>query len=295
MVTDWLHNPRAVMLVPLLVATGCALLLAVTRVRFPPEQARWRLIRALIIIGFWFAGLAIITATLGKSAAMLLMPPSGAEAATWLSLAAYLAGTSLLLGWLIPWGIEGRSLREMGWRRHRAIRYFLVAALATLLVASLMPIRGMPAEMAEMLGISDARASAILLMPDALAWVLLMGFVLGAWTQENLFRGHLLPAFREVGMSGGGANMAQAAVFVVIHIPGLIIPLGDQRVEHGIAAMVVAALVAAVAYLIVGLFLGWLRMRFDSIVPGFAVHGTWNAMMVARAWAGMFIVIQRLQ
>lgn len=51
------------------------------------------------------------------------------------------------------------------------------------------------------------------------------------------------------------------------------------------------AVIACLAWWLWGLLFGWLRMRFDSIVPGFAVHGTWNAVAVARTWAGMFVVM----
>ncbi len=294
MVTDWLHNPRALMLVPLLAATLCALVLCATRRRMPPEQPPWRLVRALIIVGFWIASVGVRYALLGKWAFLLLMPPMGLGAQAWLSLAAGLVGTAVFFGWLIPCGIEGRSLREMGWRRHQAVRYFLVAGIVTLIAASLNPMRGLPEEFRETLGIQDVRAGAILGMPIALMWVLVIGFVLSGWTEENFFRGHLLPAFREMGLSGRVANMAQAGVFMLVHIPGLMVSMSTTRPEFGPGPAMAAAAVQVLGWWLMGLLFGWLRMRFGSIVPSFAVHGTWNAVYFARMFAGIFVVMEWL-
>lgn len=292
MVTDWLHNPRVLMLVPLVSATLCALVLAATRKRMPPEEPRWRLARALIVVGFWIGSIVVRHAVLGQMALMLLAPPMGLGADVWLSLGANLLGVSLFFGLLIPWGIEGRSMREMGWKRHHAIRYFLIAGILTLIVASLNPIQGLPEDFKETLGIQDVRAGAILGIPIALMWVLLIGFVYSAWTEENLFRGHLLPAFREVGLSGRGANMAQAGVFTSIHIPGLIVSLSNAHADLAFGGLIAAAVLPLISWWLMGMLFGWLRMRFDSIVPGFAAHGTWNAVYFARAWIGVFVVMQ---
>jgi membrane protease YdiL (CAAX protease family) len=294
MVTDWLHNPRVLMLLPLVSATLCALVLAATRKQMPPAEPRWRLVRALIVVGFWIGGWGALKAVLGWRTGMLMMPPMGLGADPWLSLAAIVVGHALFFGWLIPHGIEGRSLREMGWRRHHALRYFLIGGAITLIVASVVPVSGMPADLQQQLGVQGARPGAIIGMPIPLMWVLLYGFVLTGWTEENLFRGHLMPAFREVGLDGRKANMAQAAVFITIHIPGLIPELIRQHTEYGVVAMVAAAVIACVGWWLWGLMFGWLRMRFDSIVPGFAVHGTWNAVHVARTWIGVFVVMQWL-
>ncbi len=294
MVTDWLHNPRALMLMPLVAATLCAFVLAATRRRMPPEQPRWRLVRALIVVAFWIAGLAVPYAALGRWSGMLLMPPMGLGAGVWLSLAANVLGIALFFGWLIPWGIEGRSLRDIGWKRHHAIRYFLIAGIITLIVASFSPMRGLPEDFKETLGIQDVHAGTIIGMPIPLMWVLLLGFVYSGWTEENFFRGHLLPAFREVGLSGRRANMAQAGIFVLMHVPGLIASLSAGKAALGPGGMLTAVAFPLVVWWLYGLLFGWLRMRFDSIVPGFAVHGTWNAVYFARAWIGVFVVMQGL-
>jgi|LSQX01.3.fsa_nt_gb membrane protease YdiL (CAAX protease family) len=294
MVTDWLHNPRALMLMPPIAAAVCALLLAATRRRMPTEEPRPRLVRALIVVAFWIMSLAVQFAVLGRWSLMLLMPPMGLGAAVWLSLAAKVLGTALFFGWLIPWGIEGRSMREIGWKRHHAIRYFFIAAIITFVVASVSPMRGLPQDLKQTLGVQDVHAGAIIGMPIPLMWVSLMGFVYSGWAEENFYRGHLLPAFREVGLSGRGANMAQAGIFMLMHVPGLFASLSAERAALGPSGMLTAIVFPIVGWWLWGLLFGWLRMRFDSIVPGFAVHGTWNAVYLARTWIGAFVVMQQL-
>jgi membrane protease YdiL (CAAX protease family) len=79
--------------------------------------------------------------------------------------------------------------------------------------------------------------------------------VVPAVVEELAFRGVIQSSLEQVG-SDREAWLIQAALFSVLHLSPIIFP----------------------SHFAMGLWLGWLRRRTQSLYPGMLAHGLWNAM-----------------
>jgi membrane protease YdiL (CAAX protease family) len=297
MITDWLRNPDTLRLSPLVAALVCALVLAATRRRLPPESPRWRLARALFIVACMIGGYAVVVSLLGWRAGMLITPALGGFDRGLIGTLSAALGIGVFMGWLIPTVIEGRSLRQMGWHSVRLGRYVLFGVIAGLALAVLRFIGGLPRiGLEELLPEIGSPWAVLSAKPGLILWAGVLGFGGAAWVEENIFRGHLLATLRENEFSPGLANMAQALVFSTIHIPGLMASFTrpGSSVPVSVVATTVATTVAITGWSLWGLLFGWLRLRTGSIVPSFALHGSYMFVAFLATWAPVVSIIHAL-
>ena len=269
MITNWPGDSNVWALAPVVTAICCGLVLKLTRRRLPPEDPRWRVWRAIIIcaaMSVWPAIERMTKPRIGDGHPMFTFQ-EGYERAT-LNLVAALLGGGVMLGWLIPWLIEGRSLAAMGWVRRRA-GWFLAGGLA------LSAVLGTLAAPRGALGLLE-------LVPISLIASCAITGLLAGWSEENVFRGHLMLALVERGFSPRLANVLQAIVFALYHVPARTAGarlVGNHATVREMAVDVVTFFLSIVIFRFVcGLVFGLLRLRTRSIVPGFALHAGHNAL-----------------
>lgn len=293
MVTDWTANPDVVLLFPVFSALFCALVLALTRGILPPGNPWWRLARAIFIVVVLGVAAHIAAIVAPHLMSVLLMDNDILFSRGIVYLLASALGGCLLIGWLIPWLIEGRTLTEMGWRRRGWMKYLLLGTVAGLILAALFHPPPHGHELLTELRY-DPTVNLGLLFTLPLHFILscaLLG-VFTAWREENIFRGHLLPALREVGLRGGPANLMQALAFTVYHPAFLILLMTAVRqpttdtVGHAIGGM--------------GVLFGWgilfgvIRIRTHSIIQSFAFHGSFDALRFMLAFGPMAAMMHSL-
>ena len=290
MITDWLRAPDVWLLTPLAAAFLCSLLLTLTRCRFPPAKTAWRVWRAVFICVGMSAWPFLQGVTIRRfGAGSLFAFQQGCERGT-LKLAAYFVGGGILLGWLIPWLIEGRSLAAMGWVRRRA-GWFLAGGLATgVVLAVLMHPRNLFGGLADILPQQRGLALVPLLPASYIVSCVIIGLLAG-WSEENVFRGHLMLALVEKGHSLRSANVWQAAAFSLYHLPARIAQGALVAAEQG---PVTFALAYFIAYLLWGVVFGFLRQRTRSIVPGFAFHAAYDAVWIMLACGPLAAMVHDL-
>jgi len=130
----------------------------------------------------------------------------------------------------------------------------------------------LPISVREAQGIPDGWFSveALFALPKQFLIVCLLYGGMVSWTEENIFRGHLLSSFSEVGLRKGPANRLQALVFVAYHIPSFLM-------GHGVVADKMPLLIGISVWLLLfGLLAGALRIRRGSIVLPFALHASFD-------------------
>ena len=155
-------------------------------------------------------------------------------------------------------------LVSLGWRPARfniilAFGFGLLLALVVSGVAALLHTPEVPSPLA---GLSKS--------PVLLTLVGIMAITLAPFFEELFFRGFLQPLLsRTFGAIAG--ILITAAIFGGLHAP-----------EYSYAWQY------AVAITIVGAVLGWVRYRFDSIIPSTVVHGAFNTVAVVALVASKF-------
>jgi membrane protease YdiL (CAAX protease family) len=200
-------------------------------------------------------------------------------------------GNGVIIGWLLLAAVEGRSLFDMGWRRKRAWAYALAGAAVPLLVAMVWQ---PPSDWGGLKEVLPPQRGVVLLkcLPGSfMLGALILGAVAG-WLEENLFRGHLMLALQEAGLTGAVANIAQAGLFTAYHLPAyLLAEWQTATTSPGWTALFFAEL----AWFAAGLVFGALRSRSGSIIPGFALHASWDAVHVMLRWGPIALVVHGLR
>jgi membrane protease YdiL (CAAX protease family) len=151
-------------------------------------------------------------------------------------------------------GLAGVSWEELGWRRQRLAREVgrgLLGALILALITGVFAFVGM-----KFLGLkpppSAATASGVTAV--GLLMSVSFGFLIAAWSEENVFRGYLQPLLAaRYGLLS--AILLQAALFSLAHIGC------NQEWPFFIL------------WFVTGAILGWLRGRDGSLVAPFVAHG----------------------
>ena len=290
MITDWLHAPDAWMLAPVAAAFVCALVLTLTRRRWDPQEPVWCMRRAILICVAMSAWPLAEHLYMGDFAAGYVFAFQKEFSRGTLQLGACFAGNAILLGWLVPWVIEGRSLAAMGWVRRHAVRYLLGGLVLGAILGSLLYRRGITGGIPDLIPPEHGLDLLPLLPWQFVVSCLALGLTAG-WAEENVFRGHLMPAFAERGHSARNANLLQALVFSLYHVPG---SMGAAPWRTDDPSSVVGNLVADVCVkFVVGLIFGLMRRRAGSIVPGFAFHSTFDAAHMVFTWGPMMVGIAR--
>lgn len=291
MVTDWLSNPDTILILDVPVALVCALVLILTRRILPPTDRRWRLVRALFIC--ICAGIpSAIAAFIAPGYALAgLLNTGGVVSRGAVHLSAFALGNALIMGWLALWLIEGRMLRQMGWRRQGWVKYVLVGSVAGLVLGAIWPVR--PIEfLAEIGGQPTGNLGVLFTVPWHFLVVCAIRALAVAWSEENIFRGHLLPALREVGLSGGKANLSQALVFAAYHAGAI---AAITRASQAPTTEVVGQAIGVVLALVVwGLIFGLMRIRTRSIVISFGFHATYDAIRIMLSLAPLVALVHSL-
>jgi membrane protease YdiL (CAAX protease family) len=293
MITDWLTDPdRAILGCPV-TALLAALILALTRRHWSPRHPRARVGRALVLCACMAGPMAVNWLVAGGSfegIALGILPMDGRSP---LYAVAYVLGGGLLLGWLIPCGIEGRSLREMGWVRRRWPVYLLLGTAAGLAMGCVFGPKMGTADLPPGI-LPEATGLGIILMagPRVIGACLLMGIVTG-WMEENVVRGHLMTSLQEAGLRPRSAWLLQAVVFALYHLPKAFtnpklasaeLPVGLGLVVGGFGGI-----------FLWGLLFGWLRQRTGSLVPGFALHSLYDATRFLIAFAPYAAIINGIR
>lgn len=292
MLTDWFRNPQVLVLAPMAIATACALVLTATRGVLSPERPKWRILRAAFLGVCVHLPGSVMVAFLGWRASILTAPPFGSGFDVQLiALVSFALAYGVFLGWLIPVVIEGRSLRDMGWRLPRIGWLVAVVLVGAAVMAARMhfaPAIGFE----EIVPDAPTGLLAVLGSPALILWAFVRAFVTAAWAEENVFRGYLLPALQENGLSGRAANLAQAALFAAVHVPAYtVMAASSASADRPLGAVIAVGFATWLAW---GLLLGWLRLRSNSIAPGFLLHGLNNTAGHLAAYSGVIGIIDSL-
>jgi len=172
--------------------------------------------------------------------------------------AAFLLGLIVVLSVVIVggglFGLAGVSWEELGWRRQRLAREVgrgLLAALVLALITGVFAFVGV-----KFLGLKPppAAATASGVTATGLLLSVSFGWLVAAWSEENVFRGYLQPLLAaRYGLPS--AILLQAALFSLAHI-------GCNQ-----------AWPFFILWFVTGAILGWLRGRDGSLVAPFVAHG----------------------
>jgi membrane protease YdiL (CAAX protease family) len=171
--------------------------------------------------------------------------------------AAFLLGLILVLSVVIVggglFGLAGVSWEELGWRRQRLAREVgrgLLGALVLALITGAFAFVGV-----KFLGLKPPPpAAASSVTAAGLLMSVSFGFLVAAWSEENVFRGYLQPLLAaRYGLPS--AILLQAALFSLAHI-------GCNQ-----------AWPFFILWFATGAILGWLRGRDGSLVAPFVAHG----------------------
>ena len=262
----WAPPDHRAYLAGLFAAFACALVLALMR-WCGLSTPRWRLLRALVVaVALSFAPSLWVPEL--RLSPMGLFEARGPDA--WTAVGAFrcVMANGVLLGWLILTEIEGRSLASMGWTRRNAGRYVLLGlCLGGLL--SLPNISRVPASAGHPMG-RLGFVGALGRVPPSYALPNIASGALAGWSEENVFRGHLLPALTDSGCSGGWGNLLQSGAFALYHVRGDLLRFDrSQRPRSWLARDLAHGQVWRLGW---GLLFGFLRLRCRSIVPGFVCH-----------------------
>jgi membrane protease YdiL (CAAX protease family) len=275
--------------------------LAVSYPYFPPSTPGRRVARALFLI-------AVIAVSqygfLGQAGAMqlaLIAPEWSHGLRAAIAVLALLLADGVLIGWLALRYLEGRTLREMGWVRRGWVGYALLGLVAGLILGLLRPQAPGFESLERDLGVAGTMNLATLaaLPPVFLLVTGLLGLVTG-WVEENLFRGHLLAALQERGLSGARANLLQAAVFALYHPVVLGLALRAQgshtpaNQRPGQPLFVVSVLSMLVVLFGMGLVFGLLRIRTRSVVLPFCLHSAYDAAAFIVAFGPLVALMAQL-
>ena len=204
------------------------------------------LLAFVALIFFAAAGLVLTIPSLRRDQAPLLLPTQ---------IAVYVAA---YLSLRIVFGLRYRKpvLSSLGWCPARfnllfvglggIILAFVVSGLATLIHTPKVP----------------SPVESLMSSPVLLSLFGVMAVTLAPFFEELLFRGFLQPLLtRSVGMIAG--IVLTAVVFGSLHAP-----------EYSFAWQY------ALAVSLVGVVLGWLRVRSGSIIPCTVMHGAYNSVFV---------------
>lgn len=273
MATEWLRNPDILVLTPLAAGFLCALLLAATRRLLSPQRPAWRLARALVVVG-------LVSATSAASCRLFVglhgvaVPTGEAIDRAVIAWGAGAAAYAVVFGGLVLTLVEGRSLRDMGWHVRGAVKYAAAGLIVGAALGVFLPTHGDYRWVARFVPRAGTIRVIAVVPATALVAMLIRAFAQAAWTEENLFRGHLLPSLQEVGVSPRWANVMQAAIFGAYHLPAWIAARpANLPGDPGDPAMWVGM---GMGFGLWGLVCGLLRLRTGSIVPGFVLHGTYD-------------------
>ncbi len=292
MVTDWFHNPRVLVLAPMVVAMVCALVLVATRGILSPEHPRWRIARAAFLGGCIHLPGFVMVYFLGRRASILTGPSVNGFDASAVALISFTLAYGVFLGWLIPVVIEGRSLRDIGWRLPPIGWLVAVVLVGAAIVAARLyspPATGLE----DMVPEAPTGLLAVIGSPAILLWAFVSTFIAAAWVEENVFRGYLLPALQENGLSGRAANLTQAAFFAALHVPAYaVVAASSASADRPLIAVVAVGIATWLGW---GLLFGWLRLRSNSIVPGFLLHGLNNLAWYLAAYSGAAGILAALR
>ena len=289
MITDWFRTPDTWVLAPLAVALACALLLALTRRALPPGNPEWRVRRAIVVCAAMSVWPFLLQIGAPYIRVWWVLGPEQPRAI--LASAAFLAGGGVVLGWLIPWLIEGRSLAGMGWVARRAVLYLLAGIVVGSVAGLLLHPRPWFGPLDEIVPPQRGLALLPLLSVGFIVPCALYGLLAG-WAEENVFRGHLMPALVERGYSRGGANLLQAAGFALYHVPALLAAVWRRETGYPLLPYL---LIATTIWFVWGLLFGLLRLRTRSIVPGFALHAAYDAVYLMMVWGPMAAMLGGLR
>lgn len=217
----------------------------------PPAPVRWRGVDLFWLLCVDLLGLVGGGFALGH---LDLDPPTLALASAAVSAAVIGGGAALVI-----YG-RGVPLAQVGLRR-ASPAWVLYSALAALLLLPLLG--GLAALVRVALGEPAANPQLEALAVDALSASqagLMMILVAGAvpFAEEVVFRGILLDACRQR-MGSTGAVIISAVAFGLVHAePSIIVATG-----------------------LLGVVLGWLRVRTDSLWPPIALHAANNGLALA--------------
>ena len=223
----------------------------------PEKKPFWGYLDLALVLGLLFAFVALILLvaagfvfalpSLRQDQAQLLLPTQIAlYAAVYLSLRLVFAMRH-----------SKRVLGSLGWCAARInlfvvglggiVLAFIVAGLATLVHTPKVP----------------SPVESLMDSPVLLSLFGLMAVTIAPFFEELFFRGFLQPLLtRSLGVIAG--IVLTGAVFGSLHAP-----------EYSFAWQY------AVAVSLVGIVLGWLRVRTDSIIPCTVMHGAYNSVFVA--------------
>lgn len=222
----------------------------------PERRPFWNYVDLLLVAGLLVALIALIllvTAgfvfafpSLARDQAPLLLPTQ---------IAVYVA-LYVSLQIVLRIRYDKPVLPSLGWRRAQVnlklvgfagvALAFVVSALAALMHTPKVP----------------SPVESLMNSPVLLSLFGLMAITLAPFFEELLFRGFLQPLLtRSLGMVAG--VLLTAALFGSLHAP-----------EYSFAWQY------ALAVSVVGVALGWLRVRSDSIIPCTVLHGAYNSVFV---------------
>lgn len=287
MITDWLRDPSVWTLGWLAAAMDCAAVLPLLQLAFPSASARWRLARVLLLCAFIAIAPALPSVGVRGFGNGLFAFVSRDDPIGLLRLAAYVIGAGVFVGWLVPVYTEGRSLKSMGWVAKGAPGYLAAGLAAGVVLACVLPTRDCVPHIDGVF--PEQRGLSVLpLLPIQFVATCVLFALTTAWFEENVFRGLLLPALGETGLSRAWGNLWQALVFGLYHLPHDYMGSRGSNLDAPLWAVLYGAFAARFLW---GMLFGWLRQRTGSIVPSFALHLAFNAVHLAIALGPMALAL----
>ena len=229
-----------------------------TGAQTPDRPVRWGAVALFVVLSFGLAWLISLPLWLGDGlASPLALPVAGVIMA-----APAIAAVVVVLGTrtAAPASYLGLT-RGTGWRR--TVRFGLFGAVAATLV-SLAAVLVAAAAGWTTLGFSSGSAGELLLLP-----VMALGVAIPAVGEEIGWRGFLQ---QELAPLGTWPSLVLTGILWGLwHAP--LVLLGYNY--GSTAPLVLVPMV--VTTILMGVLIGWLRMRTDSIYPGALAHGALNA------------------